>query len=425
MLTRTLPNPEVETITPKEQAEKSVNEKWFALYEWISPDELSLTIKRDYLKIVRWSSIPLAVITAIAWFIWFAWGVLGTILAVLVVLWVFYSIVFAVLFISLLRRAYSYTRMADIVMTDDHYIVWKHIFKKTEKDKIRKAFSYMERAFEEPFLEKSVLPDTVAHEKKNLFENLKDIALWGGKILQSVGRWKNSGWIVIAIVVAWILYGVMMALVYFLGILFISLFWRIFSLLAYQFLLATNNTEHRIQNLFKKIDGISRNLEWEKIKTIALLTEAWRNEWKENLLWKINESTELIAELAGKWTNDTKKLQEILESSRYKEIFNFIKFGGWIKTQILEPIESILSLLKKNHTLIEKTIQNLGKQISETTERSHKWPLEAQQTRLEIQKESFERVMKMLEEYKEKLSKNNISLCHKIIQLASMPSSAQ
>ena len=70
MLTRTLPNLESEeVITPKEQALKSVEEKGFALYEWISPDELSMTIKRDYLQIVRWASIPLAIITAIAGFI--------------------------------------------------------------------------------------------------------------------------------------------------------------------------------------------------------------------------------------------------------------------------------------------------------------------------------------------------------------------
>lgn len=404
MFTRTLPNPELETITPKEQAEKSVEEKWFALYEWISPDELSLTIKRDYLKIVRWSSIPLAVITAIAWFIWFAWGVLGTILAVLVVLWVFYSIVFAVLFISLLRRAYSYTRMADIVMTDDHYIVWKHIFKKTEKDKIRKAFSYMEKAFEEPFLEKSTLPETVESEKKSLFQNLKEIAMWGGKVIQSMGRSRDSWSIIIALIIAGILYGVMMAIVYFIGIIFIAFFWKVFSWMAYKFLLISNNTEHRVQNLFKTIDLTSRNLEWEKQKIITLLTEAGRNEWKDNLFSKINDSTELLARLAGKGTSDTKKLQEILESSRYKEIFNFIKFGGWIKIQILEPIESILLLLKKNHSIIEETIKSLGKQIKETSNPSHRWPLEAQQTRLEIQLESFERVMVMLEEYKEKLS---------------------
>jgi hypothetical protein len=35
----------------------------------------------------------------------------------------------------------------------------------------------MEKAFEEPFLEKSTLPETVESEKKSLFQNLKEIAM--------------------------------------------------------------------------------------------------------------------------------------------------------------------------------------------------------------------------------------------------------
>lgn len=72
MLTRTLPNPEIEQESPKEEAIKSVQDKGFALYEWISPEELRMTLERDYLQIVRWASIPLAVISAIAGFIGFA-----------------------------------------------------------------------------------------------------------------------------------------------------------------------------------------------------------------------------------------------------------------------------------------------------------------------------------------------------------------
>ncbi len=72
MLTRTLPNPEIEKESPKDEAIKSVQDKGFALYEWISPEELRMTLERDYLQIVRWASIPLAVISAIAGFIGFA-----------------------------------------------------------------------------------------------------------------------------------------------------------------------------------------------------------------------------------------------------------------------------------------------------------------------------------------------------------------
>ncbi len=118
----------------------------------------------------------------------------------------------------------------------------------------------------------------------------------------------------------------------------------------------------------------------------------------------MNTSIELLGSLAGNATDDTIQLRSILESSKYKNIFNFSKYGNWIKIQILEPIESILLLLQKNHDIIGKTILMLDTQISETSDPSLQKPLELQKERLLLQKESFERVMQMLEGYKKKLT---------------------
>jgi DNA-directed RNA polymerase subunit F len=196
----------------------------------------------------------------------------------------------------------------------------------------------------------------------------------------------------------------MMGLVYFIGIFFISLFGRLFSWLAHRYLLATSNTEHHIQSLFREIDESAELLENEKKTTILLLDAAKQNEWRENLMGKINTSTELLAKLAGTATDDSRKLRSLLESSKYKDIFNFMKYGNWVKKQILEPIESIFLLLEKNHNTIEKTLTSLDSQISITTDPSLQKPLILQKDRLKIQLESFERVMKMLEGYREKLS---------------------
>jgi len=75
MLTRTLAQAEtkpIKKIKLSKLIEKQVDERGFYLYEWISSDELRITLERDYLTIVRWASIPLAIITAIAGFIGFA-----------------------------------------------------------------------------------------------------------------------------------------------------------------------------------------------------------------------------------------------------------------------------------------------------------------------------------------------------------------
>lgn len=125
MLTRTLPNPETKTqdiANTPEQIEKQVDERGFFLYEWISPDELRMTLERDYLRIVRKSSIPLAIITAIAGFIGFAGGPIGTIIAILITLGAFYSIIGLILALQFFYRSYLYTRGANVVITDNHYV---------------------------------------------------------------------------------------------------------------------------------------------------------------------------------------------------------------------------------------------------------------------------------------------------------------
>ncbi|MBP9779787.1 hypothetical protein KBD33_04170 [Candidatus Gracilibacteria bacterium] len=404
MLTRTLPNPEIEQESPKEEAIKSVQDKGFALYEWISPEELRMTLERDYLQIVRWASIPLAVISAIAGFIGFAGGPIGTVLAVLAVLGVFYFFVGLILSIKFFYHSYLYTRGANVVITDNHYVSGGNIIEHTDREAIRNGFSKYESIFDEPFMGESRLEEKKKIAKTQLFDNLKDIAGGGGKLLQNVGRSRDSGGLVIAILIAGFLYATMMGLVYFIGIFFISLFGRVFAWLAHRYLLATSNTEHRIQSLFREIDESAKLLESEKSTTINLLDAATQNEWKENLMGKINESTELLGKLAGTATDDSRKLRSILESSKYKNIFNFVKYGNWVKKQILEPIESILLLLKKNHDTIEKTLSSLDTQITTTTDPSLQKPLILQKDRLTIQLESFERVMKMLEGYKQKLS---------------------
>ena len=88
---------------------------------------------------------------------------------------------------------------------------------------------------------------------------------------------------------------------------------------------------------------------------------------------------------------------------RYKDIFNFNKYGSWVKTQILEPIESILLLLSSNSVTLKSTISSLENQISETSDPSLQKPLILQQERLKMQIENFERVTEMLEGYREKL----------------------
>ena len=71
MLTRTLPSPSepIDQQSTIHDIESKVDERGFYLYEWISPDELRMSVKDDYLSIIETTSMPLAIVTAIFGFI--------------------------------------------------------------------------------------------------------------------------------------------------------------------------------------------------------------------------------------------------------------------------------------------------------------------------------------------------------------------
>ena len=133
------------------------------------------------------------------------------------------------------------------------------------------------------------------------------------------------------LMIAGVLYGGMMALVYFLGVFFVSVMARVFSWLAHRALLALNNTEHEIQTLFQGITRASIALKSGQKQSISLLTDAGRGEWTGNLSSKIRDSFEVISEMAGTATDQSVELRKTLENSKYADIFNFVKYGNWIQ----------------------------------------------------------------------------------------------
>ncbi len=407
MITRTLPSEFEEEINQEyttQEIEEQVEERGFYLHEWISVEELQMSVQADYLSIIRKSSMPLAIITLIFWFLWLGGGTLGVIMAVFWVLAIFYAVVLFILIVKMLGKAYLYTKWADLVITDNHYVSLGKVVERGNFSEQKIAFADLEKAFREPLLEPSWLAEHIALEKKNLFDQLKDIAYWWGKIIQNLGRSRDAGWIMVVLVIVGILYGSMMAWVYFIWVFFVTILARIFAWIAHRFLLAANNTEYEIQTFFKKILESSIALKQARKDSISLLDEASRNDWKENLSKKLSDSFEIINSMASEATEDALDLRKLLESSKYKDIFNFVKYRNWTKKQILEPIEDILLLLEKNHDILAKTSGSLKSQILSTDNPSLEKPLILQKERLEIHIESIVKNINLLKQYQAKLS---------------------
>jgi hypothetical protein len=180
-----------------------------------------------------------------------------------------------------------------------------------------------------------------------------------------------------------------------------------------------HDTEHEIQTLFGRIYDSSLALKSAGKDSISLLTEAGRNEWADSLSSRLADSFALIGEMAGHATDDTISLRKILENSKYKDIFNFVKYGDWVKTQVLTPIEEILLLLTKNHDILTRTIVSLDSQIAGiplqhegvptigggvvAPDPSLQKPLILQKERFEMQIESITRMIEILQSYQERL----------------------
>ncbi|GAB0174763.1 MAG: hypothetical protein HHAS10_06420 [Candidatus Altimarinota bacterium] len=408
MKTRTIQDNQsssVENTSIQNEISEQVDERGFYLYEWISPDELRMSVQADYLSIVKKASIPLAIITFIMGFIGLAiGGIIGVFGLILITLGVFYTIVFFYLVLRMLHRAYQYTRGADVIITDHHYVTGGRIIAKDDFRGQQQAFEVMERLFREPLFESSQLEEYIKLEQKGLFNQLKEIAYGGGKMIEKIGRSRDSGGIIAVILIGGILYGGMMALVYFLGVFFVAIGAHIFSWFAHRTLLAMNNLEHEVQTLFSEITDASIELKSEKKLSVSLLSEANRNEWKENLSGKLEDSFEIVAKKAEIATKKSIELQKLLSSSKYKDIFNFTKYGMWVKTQILEPLEEIHDLLEKNSNTLESIAKELDIQIKNSIESSHKKPLELQKERIKIQQENIKRILTIIDGYIVKLN---------------------
>lgn len=94
-------------------------------------------------------------------------------MAVLGVLTVFYLIVGVILVLKAMRKSYLYTRGANVVITDHHYVSAGKVVERTDFRGQKEAFAELEKTFREPLLKPSGLAEHIKMEKTSLFDQLK------------------------------------------------------------------------------------------------------------------------------------------------------------------------------------------------------------------------------------------------------------
>lgn len=401
-LTRTLERNNLNENIP-EKTKKEIEERGFSLYKWISPQEVKTSIQRDYLSILS------------TFWIWIGWGAIllslfwwgFTPLSFGIFFWIlgiFYTLVLIYLIAVAIKRSIILTNSANVILTEKAISIWGEILDYEKLNSNNKTIQKISSEFEEPLFAESNLEKKKWQLLENTMNSIGEAWGWVFKMLWDFDRGgRDSGQLVIFVVLLWILYTATMGIIYFSGLFFIWIFSLGITLFNKFLLRISGHQVQRINDTFENIDMLSNTLVDESTSLGNFLDEARKNNWQDGLLLKINKGIENINSSASESVDDSKHLRNLLEDSEYKDIFNFWTYGNWVKSKIIAPLEKIYELLEKNTTILQKTIQELENQITETKEASLSWPLELQKKRLQSQKQQFEKQKELISSYLEKL----------------------
>lgn len=391
---QTLTKEQSEIIIPDKIQDK-INERWFYLYSFITPNEVKNSIERDYLKILSFIALPLWIISIVLWVI--------ALPLFLACVWIVFAFIIIYLIILSIKRSITLTHTSNVVLTDKAISIWWKIIKNEDLDKEKWIIQKYEREFDEKIFWDSRLSEAKWWLLKQVIEKVTSI-FW--KIFETTKHFdnRNSAQIMLIWMLLWVVYVAIISGIYFIWIFIIWIFWLFIMTVNKAILKVTWQKVFKINNLFDEIDKSSDNLIDSKNKLSLNLNNATQSKWQDWLLNEINSWIKKVNNEADVSIKNILKLRKTLENSNYKDIFNFNIYNNWIKKQIVEPLKSILELLSKNKEIIEKTIEELEIQISETKEISYKNTLEVQKLRLEKQKEEFEKYRVLINSYIEKIS---------------------
>ena len=377
--------------------QKDITERWFHLYKWISPDEVKLSIERDFLKTLK--------------FIWIPLWIISIILGFLTIVWFFVSIFIGIFFMFLyllflsIHRSRLLTKSAFVVMTDSSISLWGKIHKLSEIWKLKADIDEVSQTFEEDLFWESGLETS----KKTLTEGIMEQLFgWYKKLFSfadntNIWRGKDSAQFLLLIIALYTAYIGIMAMVYFVGVLWLLLFGKLIRWLNTMYLLKKWHTVIKINDLFGDLDISSENIKEHKKNLEGLLKEAHDNNWKDGLLLAINDGIMNINDDAQNAILSVLNLRNTIESSKYKDMFSFDVYNKWIKKQILKPLEQIKELLEKNLEILQNTQKEITRQLETTQKEEFVSNLKLQLKRLKMQERDIEKFIPMLVESIHKL----------------------
>lgn len=376
-------------FTIPEEIKNKVNERWFYLYNWIWEKDVKNSLERDFLKNIDRFWIVFAFLIIIPWALaFFMWGYfLSWIIFFSILFLINLFLVFQLIFISL-KRSSILRKNAYVVLTDDYISINWEIKKKTGLNSNDiKEINKVASIFEEEIFKPSNIENTKKWLTKSVWQKF---ANWFSKIL-SVWKWnsKNSWQLVLILILLYLAYAFSLFLIYIFWIFIVWIFWNILNIINKKILLIKWHKITRINTGFEDLGDYSNSLTNEKDNLTKLLNEAINNDWQDSLLTNINKKLELINKFAWESIESNIELKKDIESSEFKEMFNYATYNSWIKNQILLPLEQIKTLLLKNLEILNKQDKDIDDQLKNESDPSKSWPILASKKRVEMRIEEI------------------------------------
>lgn len=341
-----------------ENIKKEVLEKGFSIYNYISLKELLFTINKDYLDAILKLNSLLFVLFLVFSYISFESGDFSILIGFL---FATYGFIFIYLVAKLFYRTSKFSQITNILYTKKGLIISNKIFHYEDDYELKELLLSYEKLFDEYLSKPSRLSENITYMKKNLIEKFSNHFDQVSKIKD-----KNSGYLLIILLI----YSISSFIFYYLGFVLGFLFFLIFSFFINIYFRFNKSIEIKIKENMSFIDDKIKNLNniYEDLKAKI---DTFRDGEISNLSKKMDSELNSFYLNINTILKNKDILKTIISESIYKDFIDFAHLANYIKEQFNKPLIDMITLLEDYERSINRQINSIKSELNSNISESY------------------------------------------------------
>jgi hypothetical protein len=334
-----------------ENIKKEVLEKGFSIYNYISLKELLFTINKDYLDAILKLNSLLFVLFLVFSYISFESGDFSILIGFL---FATYGFIFIYLVAKLFYRTSKFSQITNILYTKKGLIISNKIFHYEDDYELKELLLSYEKLFDEYLSKPSRLSENIEYMKKNLIEKFSNHFDQVSKIKD-----KNSGYLLIILLI----YSISSFIFYYLGFVLGFLFFLIFSFFINIYFRFNKSIEIKIKENMSFIDDKIKNLNniYEDLKAKI---DTFKDGEISNLSKKMDSELNSFYLNINTILKNKDILKTIISESIYKDFIDFAHLANYIKEQFNKPLIDMITLLEDYERSINRQINSIKSELN-------------------------------------------------------------